>query len=75
MVAIGVRVFAIVLINFAKKGFSRFEGRVSHHEVVFTLVPFVVLIIIGVPSLLLLYSLEQEVESALTVKVEARQWY
>jgi cytochrome c oxidase subunit 2 len=44
-------------------------------ERVWTIIPAIVLIQIAIPSLLLLYMLDESVDSALTVKVIGHQWY
>merc|ERR1712209_243290 len=44
-------------------------------EVIWTLVPAFVLMIIAVPSFALLYSLEESVAPEMTLKVVGRQWY
>jgi len=44
-------------------------------EIVWTIVPALILAIIAVPSFALLYSLEELVEPTLTVKVTGNQWY
>jgi len=44
-------------------------------EVVWTVVPALILAVIAVPSFALLYSLEELVEPTLTIKVTGNQWY
>jgi cytochrome c oxidase subunit 2 len=44
-------------------------------EIVWTVVPALILAIIAIPSFALLYSLEELVEPSLTVKVTGNQWY
>jgi cytochrome c oxidase subunit 2 len=44
-------------------------------EVVWTLIPAFILIIIAVPSFALLYSADELIEPALTLKVVGHQWY
>lgn len=44
-------------------------------EIVWTIIPAVILIFIAVPSFALLYSLDELVEPALTVKIVGHQWY
>jgi cytochrome c oxidase subunit 2 len=44
-------------------------------EIVWTVVPALILAVIAVPSFALLYSLEELVEPNLTVKVTGNQWY
>ena len=44
-------------------------------ECIWTIIPAIILIQIAIPSLLLLYILDESVESALTIKVLGHQWY
>lgn len=44
-------------------------------EVIWTVLPILILVLIGIPSLSLLYSLEETVEPSLTVHAIGRQWY
>lgn len=44
-------------------------------ECIWTIIPAVILIQIAMPSLLLLYILDESVDSSLTIKVLGHQWY
>jgi cytochrome c oxidase subunit 2 len=44
-------------------------------EIIWTLVPAVVLLFIAVPSFALLYSMDEMIDPALTFKVVGHQWY
>ena len=44
-------------------------------ECVWTIVPAVILVQIAIPSLLLLYMLDDSIDAALTVKALGHQWY
>lgn len=44
-------------------------------EVVWTIIPALILVAIAVPSFALLYSVDERVDPALTVKVVGHQWY
>lgn len=44
-------------------------------EIVWTIVPALILMMIAVPSFALLYSVDEVVEPALTVKIVGHQWY
>lgn len=44
-------------------------------EIVWTILPAIVLILIAVPSFTLLYSLDELIDPALTLKVVGHQWY
>lgn len=44
-------------------------------EIVWTLLPVILLIIIGIPSIRLLHKMDKPVNADMTVKVEGHQWY
>nr|UBY46081.1 Cox2 [Porphyridium aerugineum] len=44
-------------------------------EIIWTLIPCIILVLISVPSFSLLYSLDEVIEPALTVKIIGLQWY
>ena len=44
-------------------------------EIVWTMVPALILMIIAIPSFALLYSIEEFIEPSLTVKCTGHQWY
>lgn len=44
-------------------------------EIVWTVIPGLVLMVVSIPSFSLLYAVEEVVESSLTLKVVGRQWY
>jgi len=44
-------------------------------ECIWTIIPAIILIQIAIPSLLLLYILDESIDSALTLKVLGHQWY
>ena len=51
---------------------------VTHHttlEIVWTIVPTLILLLIATPSFALIYALDEIVEPELTVRVVGRQWY
>lgn len=51
---------------------------INHHtpiEIVWTVVPALILMLIAVPSFALLYSIEEFIEPSLTVKCTGHQWY
>jgi cytochrome c oxidase subunit 2 len=52
--------------------------RFTHHttlEIVWTIIPSVLLILIGVPSFALLYAMDEVINPSLTLKVVGHQWY
>ena len=44
-------------------------------ECIWTIIPAIILIQIAIPSLLLLYILDESIDSSLTIKVLGHQWY
>jgi len=44
-------------------------------EIIWTVIPSVILIIIALPSFALLYSIDEIIDPALTIKVVGHQWY
>ncbi len=66
-----------VLIRFCAKR-NPIPSQTTHHvmlEIVWTLVPILILVVIGVPSVKLLFELDQPQEADLTIKAIGRQWY
>ena len=44
-------------------------------EIIWTIIPAVVLLFIAVPSFTLLYSLDELIDPAITLKIVGHQWY
>jgi len=61
--------------NIIKKGYH--AGFVHHPilEIIWTIIPAIILIVIAIPSFSLLYSVDELVEPLFTVKVVGHQWY
>jgi cytochrome c oxidase subunit 2 len=63
--------------NFSLMQFQNGHG-ITHHttlEIVWTLVPTLILLFIATPSFALIYALDEIVEPDLTLRVVGRQWY
>jgi cytochrome c oxidase subunit 2 len=58
-------------INFYSKGIKHF----SNVEFIWTVIPALILVIIGIPSFSLLYFIEQFAEPHIILRVEGHQWY
>jgi cytochrome c oxidase subunit 2 len=61
-----------------KKGGQWFPLRVAHDtelEVIWTVLPAVILFFIAVPSFSLLYAMDEVVEPVITLKIAGHQWY
>ena len=82
VVITGIACFVILLLGYVIYNFrarkNPIPSKTSHHvvlEVVWTLIPVVILIIIGIPSVKLLFSLDKPQDAEMTIKVIGRQWY
>ncbi len=77
-----VGIFVALLLFYTLWRFSEkrnpIPSKVSHNtfiEIIWTLVPVLVLVVIGVPSLKLLFFSDKIENADLTIKVTGRQWY
>ena len=82
VIIFGITLFVMALLATVAIRFNRkanpTPSKTTHNtllEVVWTVVPVIILIVIAVPSFKLLYVAEQVPESEMTVKVTGRQWY
>jgi heme/copper-type cytochrome/quinol oxidase subunit 2 len=75
MMLVAVGVLGMIGINYFKGGFYRYEKAVSYYEVLWTVLPTIILCTVAGPSIYLLYSHEQERERSLSVKCVGHQWY
>ena len=69
-------IFLWLLIRILTRGYYYkylFEGTLA--EVIWTLMPILILIFIAIPSLKSLYLMEGEIDPSLTVKATGHQWY
>lgn len=67
----------IVIVRFNAKR-NPVPSRTSHNtliEVIWTVVPVIILVVIAVPSFRLLYFLDRTGQADMTLKVTGRQWY
>merc|ERR1712149_11845 len=64
-------IITIILNSFINK--NLLERQII--ECIWTIIPAIILIQIAIPSLLLLYILEESIDSSLTIKVLGHQWY
>ena len=69
--------FVLIIIIFILKNkyinINLLESQII--ECIWTIIPAIILIQIAIPSLLLLYMLEESIDSSLTIKVLGHQWY
>jgi len=80
LVMIVVGVFVCWMLYFVIKEYNNKKSvSVFTHsnslEIVWTILPAIILLLIAVPSFTLLYSLEEQVDPALTIKIIGHQWY
>jgi cytochrome c oxidase subunit II len=68
-----------VMVMFGEDSNSaRNTSTVSHHtvlEIIWTVIPTIILVFIAIPSLALLYSMDELQRPTVTLKVIGRQWY
>jgi len=80
IVAIVIFVFALlayVCIRFSKKN-NPIPSTTSHNiliEIIWTVIPVIILIVITVPSIKILYFMEKKFDPDITLKVVGHQWY
>ena len=80
MVAVCILVMVLLGIVIVRFNAARnpVPSRTSHNtliEVIWTVVPVIILVVIAVPSFRLLYYVDRAVDAEMTVKVTGRQWY
>jgi len=82
MILIGIAVFFILGTNIVEFSHTKSESgpqsNFTHSsllEIIWTILPAVVLLLIAVPSFTLLYSLDELVDPTITLKVIGHQWY
>jgi len=68
---VGYIIFRILLNNFINK--NLLESQII--ECIWTIIPAAILIQIAMPSLLLLYILDESIDSSISLKVIGHQWY
>jgi len=74
-IIIGIVVLTIFIILITSVWFVKLGINFQVLEYAWTLYPIIILLCIGIPSLILLYTYDLEGFSQLTVKVVAHQWY
>ncbi len=65
----------IISFNEHKNPISQKFTHSSNLEIIWTILPAIVLLLIAVPSFALLYSLDELIDPAVTLKVIGHQWY
>jgi len=80
LIVIGVFVcwmLGIIIVNFNEKvhPISQKFTHSSLLEIVWTIIPAIVLLLIAIPSFALLYSLDEIIDPVVTLKVVGHQWY
>ena len=77
-----ITLFVLALLLYVMSRFSAARNpnpsRTSHNttiEVLWTVVPIVILVVIAIPSFRLLYKQDRAVNPDMTIKVTGRQWY
>lgn len=69
---------AVIVLFSDSENNTRNTSTVSHHtilEIIWTIIPTIILVFIAIPSLALLYSMDELQKPTVTLKVIGRQWY
>lgn len=80
IIFIGVAVFWLlykIIVDFNESANPKAQqfNHSSILEIIWTIIPAVILVLIAVPSFALLYSLDELIDPALTLKIVGHQWY
>jgi len=65
----------ITILPVTQKSFNRFNTESQEIESIWTIIPFVFLCLIALPSMKVLYIIEESKEPTNSIKVTGRQWY
>ena len=71
-------VLLYIVYYFKESNTSSLRSKITHNtllEVVWTVIPSLILIIIALPSFVLLYTMDELLDPQLTLKITGRQWY
>jgi len=71
LMIVGWMIFSAVM----NKHYYKYLVEGTTIEIVWTIIPAIILVFIAFPSLQLLYSMDEVVDPSLTVKVIGHQWY
>lgn len=81
-IIIAITLFVLALLVYAMVRFRESRNptpsKTTHNtliEVVWTLVPVMILVVIAIPSFKLLYKSDQTVDATITIKARGHQWY
>jgi cytochrome c oxidase subunit 2 len=80
MITIGIAVIIMlffIIINFSEHN-NKFTSKFSHAsllEIIWTLIPAIILFFLSIPSFTLLYSLDDLIDPLVTIKIVGHQWY
>ena len=75
IVVIVVLVGWILFTSTTNKYFNKYLSENNIIEIIWTCIPAIILILIAIPSLSILYSIDENIEPSLTIKVIGHQWY
>jgi len=74
-VGVGVLVFSIIIRILSRKIIRLYVWEGHKLELLWTIIPGVILLILAIPSIHLLYLIGQYTDPEVDVKVTGRQWY
>jgi cytochrome c oxidase subunit 2 len=65
----------IILFNEKKNQISSFLVHGTFIEIIWTIIPAIILLIVAIPSFALLYSMDEIIDPIITIKIVGNQWY
>ena len=71
-------VLLYIVYYFKESNKDSIRSKITHNtllEVVWTVIPSLILIVIALPSFVLLYTMDELLDPQLTLKITGRQWY
>nr|ALO20741.1 cytochrome c oxidase subunit 2 [Euphysa aurata] len=75
MIIILILVGWLLFTSMTNKYYNKYLNENSIIEIIWTTIPALILILIAIPSLYLLYSIDENIDPSLTIKVIGHQWY
>ena len=75
LILVGWALFVIIIKFTEKKISQKYFAHSSIIEIIWTIIPAIILLIIAIPSFQLLYLLDEDVKPYLAIKVVGYQWY